>query len=167
MSLLQELENVKFNGSQSDTLKERSKDFLWENIDRIIQYAKLLETPKTFSQIGFEYNVQLSLFEDAMVEAGLENWDKLGYDDYDSSLEIYGVENDIRLNTELQELFLKHGFMKVYVNHKDGWETHYNFYYNDETKSGDKQNLPVKGWRVRYGHKNNEPTNNLLEYEQE
>jgi hypothetical protein len=34
--ITKELENVKFNGIQSDALKERAKDWLWENIDQII-----------------------------------------------------------------------------------------------------------------------------------
>lgn len=41
--LLRELKNVRYNGSQTDYLQERSEKWLWENIDRLI--AALAQTP--------------------------------------------------------------------------------------------------------------------------
>lgn len=55
---------------------------------------------------------------------------------------------DARLSVEVQRAIQAAGFIKVYVNHEDKWETHYTFYGKDGAME-----LPVKGWRVSYGHR--------------
>jgi hypothetical protein len=62
---------------------------------------------------------------------------EFGYDSYDSSIEIYNVPKDFRLTEEAQKFFFDNGFSIIYVNHEDGWETHYH-------KGG------TNGWRVNY-----------------
>ena len=76
-----------------------------------------------------------SLLDDLVGEFG-----RLGHDYYDGSLEIHEAANDMRLNEAAQRLIHEGGFSVVYVNHIDGWETHY--------KLADE--LPVRGWRRRY-----------------
>lgn len=55
-------------------------------------------------------------------------------DSYDSSLELHGVAADARLPAVMVTSTLALGFAIIYVNHTDGWETHYT-----------KKNL--EGWR--------------------
>jgi hypothetical protein len=52
-------------------------------------------------------------------------FEKIGWDYYDNSLEIYGVDNDYRLSPEVKKIIFDAGFSVCYVNHRDGWETHY------------------------------------------
>lgn len=67
------------------------------------------------------------------------DFDKLFCDDYDGSIEFTEVDNSLRLSPELLDFVLGEGFLKVCVNHKDKWETHY---HNDKS-----------AWRVRYSTK--------------
>lgn len=55
----------------------------------------------------------------------VDNWEDTGSDHYDESLEVYGVGNDFRPSKEGIEELLGCGFRIIYVNHKDGSETHY------------------------------------------
>lgn len=86
--------------------------------------------------------------EDMLSNAGVE-FERLGWDSYDCSVEIYGVAPEFRLSDEVQRQIYEAGFAKAYVNHTDKWETHYSF-----TRS--KKFRPVKGWRVSYPHKRGE-----------
>lgn len=72
-----------------------------------------------------------------------QRYERLGTDDYDSSLEIIGAANDWRLTEAQQRYLAEAGFAIVYVNHKDGWETHYRFFGKDRP-------IPARGWRRRY-----------------
>src|SRR5689334_13751738 len=94
----------------------------------------------------FEGDDALYELEHGLREAGAP-FDRLGRDDYDCSLEIHGVPADYRLSPEAQQFLHSAGFAKVYVNHADKWETHYNF--RGEFK-------PSDGWRVSYPHKRGE-----------
>lgn len=76
--------------------------------------------------------------ENALDDAGF-HYERIGWDDYDWSLEIHDVAPDDRLSPELATTLLSMGFLKVYVNHTDGWETHYN--------------VGREPWRVSYPHK--------------
>jgi hypothetical protein len=88
-----------------------------------------------------------SELEEKLSDAGVP-FERLGWDSYDVSLELHGVPADYRLNADAQKLINEAGFGKVYVNHVDKWETHYNFKKDDFTE--------VKGWRVSYPHKRGE-----------
>jgi hypothetical protein len=88
-----------------------------------------------------------SAFEDAL-ESLIGEFDGLGHDSYDQSLEIYGAPEDTRLSEEAQKLIRDAGFGMVYLNHHgrgvraNAWETIY---------SGlGREALPVRGWRRRY-----------------
>jgi hypothetical protein len=48
------------------------------------------------------------------------------YDDYDSSIEIDNVPPDFRLSKDSWKMLMDEGFRICFVNHTDGWETHYN-----------------------------------------
>ncbi len=65
-------------------------------------------------------------------------FESTGWDDYDNSLEIYGVSPEHRLSAECLEYLLGLGFSVIYVNHTDKWETHYK---------------ASRSWRVSYPHK--------------
>lgn len=82
-----------------------------------------------YAQRLFKVTLQLGLLEEALYrscdEVFKDCWSDFGYDYYDESLEIYGINNDTRL-TEAEALkLLELGFGIIYVNHKDGFETHY------------------------------------------
>jgi hypothetical protein len=122
--------------AECERLREEIADYLGHRTDNIagkVWAARLL----------------LSVFEDALGDL-IGEFDSIGHDDYDQSLEIYGVPENVRLDEEAQRLIRDAGFGQVWVNHGpriaggfDGgrWETHYRF--------GDKE-LPVRGWRKRY-----------------
>jgi hypothetical protein len=99
------------------------------------------------------------LFSIQTVEAELADalddieFTSLGWDYYDVSLEMYGVPNNYRLSEHDQSIIHEMGFANVYVNHLDGWETHYSW-----TKVFKVNN----GWRVKYRNKENPPVNQIL-----
>lgn len=76
-------------------------------------------------------------------------FEKTGFDWYDNSIELYGVDNDYRLSDTAHKAVFDMGFAKVYVNHKDYWETHY--YASSK-----------EGWRVSYPHKRPENKGPIL-----
>lgn len=75
----------------------------------------------------------------------------LGFDEYDNSLEIHDVPDDVRLDEASIAAIREAGFAVAYVNHQNKWETHYRF-------SSD----PVKPWRVSYPHKRGEEGGRVL-----
>lgn len=97
---------------------------------------------KCFAQAWWDWQTFQSNWEDGFCDllADSEDYDRLGTDYYDMSLEIYGAVNDWRLNEAQQRYLFDAGFSCIYVNHKDEWQTHY---------SGGGE-LPVRGWRRRY-----------------
>ena len=104
-----------------------------------------------FAQKIWDFQKDQFEFESALEEAGLEqgkHYSRIGWDDYDCSIEFYNVENDVRFGVELQKIVADAGFIKAYVNHKDGWETHYTW----KTPFS-----PVRGWR-RWMEHNKEPS---------
>lgn len=80
-------------------------------------------------------------FETALCEAqeGLADY-RRSYDPYDGSVEFYDVPPELRFNEASQKVCHDFGFCTAFVNHLDGWETHY--------AVGGK--VPVDGWRVNY-----------------
>ncbi len=82
----------------------------------------------------------------SLSESGV-TFERLGWDHYDNSLELYGVEPEARLSAEAQKIIHAAGFSKAYVNHTDKWETHYSFPEPFAEK---------KGWRVSYPHRRGE-----------
>lgn len=81
-------------------------------------------------------------FDAAMTAAGFSAYEEIGFDYYDSSIEFYGVDEDARLQPVAQAAVNAAGFHMAYVNHKDGWETHYSWWK--------KPFAPVRGWRRRW-----------------
>lgn len=94
---------------------------------------------RIFDGFGAESELETQLYE-----AGMTEFERLGHDWYDCSLEIYGAPPAFRLSEEMQRICFDAGFAKVYVNHTDKWETHYNF---------GKEFKMAWGWRVSYPHK--------------
>lgn len=92
-----------------------------------------------------DYKIASNKFKDELAKLGL-NPASIGGDSYDQSVKLYGVDNEVRLSNDQQEMIFSNGFVKIYVTHKDGWETHYSSFYPDRP-------CPVKGWRVSYPHK--------------
>lgn len=94
----------------------------------------------TFAQEWWDFRERQSEWEEGLYDLiGEFDFDKLGTDGYDCSLEIYKASDDLRLSAEAQAYCRDAGFGKVYVNHKDGWQTHYSELYDAE--------LPLRGWR--------------------
>lgn len=92
--------------------------------------------------------------EDALSDAGVE-FESLGWDGYDCSVEILGVPAGYRLSEAAQRIIHGAGFAKVYVHHADKWETHYGF------KPGEPF-APSEGWRVSYPCRRGEPEKGIL-----
>jgi hypothetical protein len=117
--------------------------------------APIETVPKrSIAEVLFEASMVESALEERLVEAGVE-FERLSWDWYDCSLEIYGVTEADRLSDAAQKVVHDAGFAKVYVNHvgKDHWETHYTF------KTAEF--APVKGWRVSYPHKRNDGSTDI------
>lgn len=100
---------------------------------------------KTLADRLWSAEAEFSQFEDELEELMGAEFEKLGHDYYDCSLEIWGAPDDARLNEKAQRLCKEAGFAVVYLNHRmpreEGkWETHYRL--NGE--------LPARGWRRRY-----------------
>lgn len=62
-------------------------------------------------------------------------------DDYDSSLELGGCDNDMRLTPEQVAGVFDLGFSRVWLNHKDGWET---YYYEGGDLSGHRSQKSIR-----------------------
>lgn len=92
--------------------------------------------------------------EDQLTDASV-TFERLGWDDYDCSVEIHGVPTDDRLSEEAQRVVHAAGFITAYVNHEDSWETHYHFKPREEFTFS-------KGWRVSYPHKRGENEQGIL-----
>ncbi len=86
--------------------------------------------------------------EQYLSDAGLE-FDHIGWDDYDNSLEIYSVPPTARPSEAILNFIFDGGFSICYVNHTDNWETHYSSHKRP------------KGWRVSYPHKRNDGDPNV------
>lgn len=95
----------------------------------------------------FDGNSARAELEDELEDAGAPH-DRIGFDEYDCSLEIHGVPPEHRLSDAAQRIVRDAGFVKVYVNHTDKWETHYSW--------KGPEFVPSKGWRVSYPHRRGE-----------
>ncbi len=83
---------------------------------------------KKFSEIAFNYISAECEFTDAIYEADDEfEYSHLTYDSYDNSVEFYNVDDECRLNEEIQRIIFDAGFSKVFLNHKNSWQTHYSY----------------------------------------
>jgi hypothetical protein len=105
----------------------------------------MVEVLVPFANLAFDFSLAQSDFEDKLIELMGPDVDftHIGWDHYDSSLEIYAASNDVRLSAECQKFIYDNGFFLIFVNHQDGWETHYSWTIKD-TENGFK---PKKGWR--------------------
>ncbi len=112
-----------------------------------------MDTKTSIAQRLFDGSNAESELEEKLDEAGVK-YEKLGFDYYDQSLELYDVPSDYRLSAEAQAIIHEAGFAMVYVNHLDKWETHYTF------DSGEFK--PKDGWRVSYPHKRSDGTAGIL-----
>lgn len=96
----------------------------------------------------FEGQLAEGSMEIALEESGVI-FGRLGFDNYDSSIELHEVPADFRLSDDQQRIFWNAGFSIVFMNHVDKWETHY-------CRSRRNQEGITPGWRVSYPHKRND-----------
>lgn len=96
---------------------------------------------KQFADIAYDFDLARSRFEAALDDVGVQ-FEDLGWDHYDDSLEVIGAPDDLRLTEAAQRVIFDAGFSKVFVNHASGWETHYSW--------GPGEFKPHRGWRRRY-----------------
>jgi predicted deacetylase len=99
---------------------------------------------KPINQRLFDGTFAEAALEELLDEAGVE-FEKIGWDHYDNSLELYDVPPEYRLSDEAKKVIFDAGFSICYMNHTDKWETHYS-----------QRNLD--GWRVSYPHVRNDGT---------
>lgn len=98
-----------------------------------------------FSTIAFEFAYAQSDFEDTLCDLTGGDWTRIGWDDYDNSLEIYECANDMTLSDEaLNFILVTSGFSQVWCNHKDGYETHYSKNYKDGTIHKGEKHISAK-----------------------
>jgi hypothetical protein len=80
--------------------------------------------------------------EDALEASGAQ-FKRLSWDSYDCSVELYDVPPEHRLSEASQRAVYDAGFAIAFVNHTDGWETHYRW--------DRREPFSVKrGWRRRW-----------------
>lgn len=111
-----------------------------------------------FSEAIWKYQRLEYAFKEALEELGFEegeHYANIGWDEYDNSIEIYNVKEDARLNEAQQRVIFDAGFSIAYVNHKDGWETHYRWDYREPFKR-------CRGWRRRYVSDPGATTTNVI-----
>lgn len=99
---------------------------------------------RCFSAVMFEYHRARSAFEGALVEIGFEQYAAIRGDDYDGSIEFDEVAPSARLDDTAQRLIFDAGFLRAFLNHTDGWETHYSW------RAGPVDATPFRpdhGWR--------------------
>lgn len=89
-----------------------------------------------FAQKIFDVDILRMKFNDKLEELTDCMFEETSWDEYDGSLELHQCDNDLRLSDECKKFIFDSGFIRIFVNHKDGWETHY-------TKSHPKDD----GWR--------------------
>ena len=99
---------------------------------------------------GEDAKVQI---EDSLLELGVIFEDS-AFDSYDCSMELYDIPDDQRLSEDAQKVIFDAGFSTVYLNHKNKWETHYNF------NSGEFK--AKEGFRVSYPEKRGEGETGIL-----
>lgn len=109
----------------------------------------MTETPSLATRWQ-ELEAVKSQIEDGLLEAGsIDDWEGTGTDYYDNSIEIYGVNPDVRLSQAAVDWLIKGcGFSKIYVNHTDKWQTHYG--------------ASAIGWRRRYVSDPTAKTTNVM-----
>lgn len=96
----------------------------------------------TIAQRLFDATFAESDLAHLLESVGIE-CERTGWDYYDCSLEMYECHPDVRLNEKQQRAIFDAGFMICFVNHNDGWETHY---------SWGKEFKVRRGWRRRWVH---------------
>ena len=94
-----------------------------------------------FAETMFAWFVALDQFETGLCDLGFGEFAGVRGDSYDISVELDGVDPAARLNEAQQHFIWDSGFLSAYVNHSDGWETHYSW--------KGAEFVPVEGWRRR------------------
>lgn len=89
------------------------------------------------------YKARIDRLEPVFRRGGVP-FERTGWDDYDNSIELYGVAIDWRMPEEIQRAIAGEGFTRAFVNHLNQWETHYTWV---------GEFAPAKGWRVSYPHR--------------
>lgn len=79
---------------------------------------------KDYAEIFFEYDQAEGEFTGRLADLGV-TFDSLSWDKYDSSLELRGVPNDCRLESDASNFIFNSGFIKIYLYHHNNWQTHY------------------------------------------
>lgn len=95
---------------------------------------------ETLADLQWEAKRGLSQFENELWDLIGKDFNNLTTDSYYKSLEVHAIENDARLSEEAQDFIMEAGFEKVYLRHRDGWETHYTLGLYPASK----------GWRKRW-----------------
>lgn len=109
-----------------------------------------MKTHVGFARAMFDLEIWQCDFEELLAEAGFEDYDTIGHDHYDSSIEFYKVGNDARLSDKAQQIIHEAGFAKAYVNHHDGWETHYKWGEPFAAYVGWRRRRTENGFEVSY-----------------
>lgn len=80
-----------------------------------------------FSDTMFQYHRDESVFTDAICDADFGEFNRVGGDSYDNSIEFYEVTDDFRINEAAQRIIFEAGFSRCWTNHHDGSEWYYSW----------------------------------------
>lgn len=107
---------------------------------------------KTFSHMMFAYHRATDEFETNLHDIDGFEFETIGGDYYDTSIEFYGVPPEARLSEAAQRFIWKAGFIRCWLNHTDGWETYY--VWDDGPDLREHQGFRIsEGYRTLKRHK--------------
>lgn len=102
-----------------------------------------MSEPMNFLVMAEEFQEAKLRFEDALVNVGLGEFEEMGWDSYDASLELYDVSVARKpLTPDQQKVIRDYGFSKVYANYIDGTAEVYHWKWPEPK--------PVKGHPVEH-----------------
>lgn len=94
-----------------------------------------------FSEEYYKFSALQDEFEESLYAICPLEYIRMWCDYYDNSIEFKDLQPEERLNAEACKYLHDNGFSICFLNHSDGWETHYS-------------SLPTnKEWRIRYNDK--------------
>ena len=103
----------------------------------------------TFAGQAFKFSARKCDFEELLSEH-VNEYDGIGWDYYDESLEIYKVGDSVRLSETAQKFISESGFSKVYLDHIDGWRTHYSWGEVFTAHRGWRRKRTESGFEINY-----------------
>ena len=84
------------------------------------------QVTKKFRESTSEYEYAETDFSNILFDLGNEDFNWVGLNVTDTTLNLYDVTNGAQLNEAQKKFIFENGFTKCYLRHEDGMETTYN-----------------------------------------